>query len=48
MLLVMLVLANVPAANSSFWNSTYALSRTIGIPLHQALVGLHMFKFWIR
>ena len=44
--LVMLVLWNIPAANASFWNATYALSRTIGIPLHQAYAGLHMFMFW--
>jgi Zn-dependent protease len=46
--LVMLVLWNIPAANASLWNATYALSRTIGIPVDQASAGFHMFMFWTR
>lgn len=46
MLLMMLALWYIPAANASFWNSVYAVSSAIGIPPQQAIAGLDMFEFW--
>jgi len=43
---VFLVLWYVPFVNRLFWGLVGLISRTVGIPLQAALMGLSQFQFW--
>jgi len=44
--IVFLVLWFVPIVNNAFWNLIFFISRTLGVPLQLAAMGLNQFLFW--
>jgi Zn-dependent protease len=44
--IVFLLLWFVPFVNNAFWNLIFFISRTLGVPLQLAAMGLDQFLFW--